>query len=192
MSQWPRQHELASPSRQDLPFHLKGARVPKLTETMSFASPRSPNSGPSSQCQSTRDFHLPKRFRSAAVGTSPSAFIRGAVALHNLTSSGQHRSPVCGPTAGPCPYAHEQEHEENEGTDHAVCCDPLLTQSAAAHKTGKSSHSGTTKPPTSQFSPPVSRPSYSSFHRMAQVAQERRTYSLFFQGTPGPPHPRRC
>ena len=40
------------------------------------------------------------------MGTSTSAhqgFIRGAIALHTLASSGQHRSPVCGPIAGASP-----------------------------------------------------------------------------------------
>ena len=40
-------------SGQDLPFHLKSAWVPKLTETMGFASPRSPNSGSLSLCHPT-------------------------------------------------------------------------------------------------------------------------------------------
>ena len=70
-------------------------------------------------------------FRFAAVGKSPSAhhgFIRGAIALHTPTNSGQHRSPVCGLIARPCPYAYEQEHEELQGTAHAVWYDPLFTQ----------------------------------------------------------------
>ena len=52
---------------------------------------------------------------SSVSDTSPSAhhgFIRGAIALHTPASSGQHRSPVHGPIAGPCPYAYEQVHEE--------------------------------------------------------------------------------
>ena len=49
----PSQHERPSFLEQDLPFHLKSAWVPKLTETMSFASPRSPNSGSSSLCHPT-------------------------------------------------------------------------------------------------------------------------------------------
>ena len=38
--------------------------------------------------------------------------LRCAMALHTPASSGQHRSQVCGPIAGPCPYAYEQVHEE--------------------------------------------------------------------------------
>ena len=38
-------------------------------------------------------------------------FIRGAMALHSPVSSSQHRFPICGLTAVPCPYAYEQEHE---------------------------------------------------------------------------------
>ena len=37
-SPWPSQHELASLSGQDLPFHLKSAWVPKLTDTMNFTA----------------------------------------------------------------------------------------------------------------------------------------------------------
>ena len=62
-------------------------------------------------------------------------FIRCAIALHKPASSGQHRFPVCcGPIAGPCPYAYEQEHEESQGTDNAVRYDPLFTQSPAAER----------------------------------------------------------
>ena len=53
------------------------------------------------------------------------------MALHKPASSGQHRSPVCGPTAGPRPYAYDQEHEEPQGTAHAVWYDPFRTQSTA-------------------------------------------------------------
>ena len=42
-------------SGQDLPFHLKSAVDPKLTETMSFEHPVPPNSGSSSKCQPTRE-----------------------------------------------------------------------------------------------------------------------------------------
>ena len=52
---------------------------------------------------------------------------QGAIAFHKLASSGQHRFAVCGPTAGPCPYAHEQVHDEPQGTDHAVWVRSLLT-----------------------------------------------------------------
>ena len=69
-----------------------------------------------------------------AVGASSAhrGFTRGAIALHRPESSGQHRSPVRGPIAVPCPYKYEQEHEESKGTDHAVWCDPFFTQSPAA------------------------------------------------------------
>ena len=112
---------MAKPARvslivgKDLPFHLKGAWVPKLTGTMSSVSLRSPNSGSSSRCQPTHDLHPRQIFRFTAVGTFPSAhhgFIRGAIALHTLASSGHHRSPIHGPIAGPRPYAYEQVHEE--------------------------------------------------------------------------------
>ena len=59
---------------------------------------------------------------------------RGAIALHSPASSGQHRSPVYGPTPVPCPYEFEQWHEESGGTDLAVWYDPFLTQSIAAKK----------------------------------------------------------
>ena len=58
-------------------------------------------------------------------------FIRGAIALHNLSSSGQHRSPDCGPTAVPRPY-NEQEYEERGETGQAVRNDPFSTQLANA------------------------------------------------------------
>ena len=45
-----------------------------------------------------------------------------------------HRSPVRGPTAVPYPYEYEQQHEESEGTDHAVWYDPFLTRSPAAER----------------------------------------------------------
>ena len=48
---------LASTSGQDLPFHLKTAELPKFTETMSLASPHYPNSGSSSRCHPTHEFH---------------------------------------------------------------------------------------------------------------------------------------
>ena len=51
-------------------------------------------------------------------GGTPSAhqgFIRGAMALHTPASSGKHRFPECGPTAGPCPYEYEQVHKESQG-----------------------------------------------------------------------------
>ena len=73
---------------------------------------------------------------------SPSAHqgcIRGAIALHTPASSGQHRFPVCGPIAGPCPYAYEQVHEESQGTAHAVRYDPFLSQSLAASRREKDS-----------------------------------------------------
>ena len=66
---------------------------------------------------------------------SPSAhhvFIRGAIALHNLASNGQHRSPVCDLKAEPCLYAYEQAHEESQWTAQAVRNDPLRTQLANA------------------------------------------------------------
>ena len=69
---------------------------------------------------------------------SPSAhqgFIRGAIAL-TLNSSGQHRSPVCDPIAGPRPCEYEQEHEEPQGTAHAVRYDPFQTQSTAPVSNG--------------------------------------------------------
>ena len=64
---------------------------------------------------------------------------RVATALHNPVSSDQHRSPVCGPIAGPCPYAYEQEHAESGGTDHAVWYDPFFTQSHEARREEKTS-----------------------------------------------------
>ena len=81
-----------------------------------------------------------KRFRFAAVGTSSSAHhgcITRAIALHKPASSGQHRSPVCGPIAGPGPYAYEQVHEESQGTDHSVLYDPFLSQSPNASRREK-------------------------------------------------------
>ena len=45
---------------------------------------------------------------------------RSAIALHSPASSGQHRSPVRGPTPVPCPYEFEHWHEESGGTDLAV------------------------------------------------------------------------
>ena len=93
MSPWPRQHDLVAPSGQDLPFHLKSAWVPKLTDTMSFASPHSPNTGSSSLCQPACEDPPQQRFRFAAVGTSPSAhhgFIRGrlpSTAQREVTST---------------------------------------------------------------------------------------------------------
>ena len=57
MSPWPRQHKCPSPSGQDRRLHLKTAELPRLTETMSLASPYSPNRGSSSQCQPTHEFH---------------------------------------------------------------------------------------------------------------------------------------
>ena len=67
----------------------------------------------------------------------PHYLIRGAIALDTPASSGQHRCPVHGPLAGPCPYAYEQVHEEPQGTDHAVWYDPFLTQSPAATRAEK-------------------------------------------------------
>ena len=58
-------------------------------------------------------------------------------ALQIPASSGQHRSPVFGLIAGPCPCAYEQGHEESQGTDHAVWYDPFRTQSPAATREEK-------------------------------------------------------
>ena len=66
-------------------------------------------------------------------------FIRGAIALHTPASSGQHRSPVRGPSAGPRPYAYEQDHKELQETAHAVWYDPLLSQSPATAREEKDS-----------------------------------------------------
>ena len=51
---------------------------------------------------------------------------------HSRASSGQHRSPDCGPTAVPRPYKYEQEHEEIGWTANAVRNDPFLNQFANA------------------------------------------------------------
>ena len=51
-SPWPSQHKWSSSSGQDRRLHLKTAEPPRLTETMSLASPDSPNRGSSSRCQS--------------------------------------------------------------------------------------------------------------------------------------------
>ena len=59
------------------------------------------------------------------------------MALHTPASSGQHRCPMCGPIAGPCPYEYEQMHEESQGTAHAVWHDPFLTQSPTASREEK-------------------------------------------------------
>ena len=47
-------------------------------------------------------------------------FIRGATALHTPASSGQHRSPVCGPTAGPRPYTYEQVQREPRSLSYPI------------------------------------------------------------------------
>ena len=97
--------------------------------------------------------------------------------LHTPANSGQHRSPVCGPIAGPCPYAYEQEHEELLGTAHAVRYDPFLSQSSCCVKERKKipSLKGTPEQPYPrlicflQFGPaqPVPNLLY-----LAQVAQD--------------------
>ena len=83
------------------------------------------------------------------------------MALQSPDSSGQHRPPVCGPTAVPCPHEYEQKHEESEGTDHVVCYDPLLTQSPAAERAEKNrSLQGTPEklhPRHCSFPPPFSQ-----------------------------------
>ena len=92
-------------------------------------------------------------------------FITGAIALHTPASSGQHRSPVCGPIAGPCPYAYEQVHEESQGTAHAVWYDPFFTQSPVEsreeNRFSLEGHPGTTIPQTDLFSPTVTSPTCS-------------------------------
>ena len=55
------------------------------------------------------------------------------------SSSDQHRFPVCGPIAVPCPFEYEQRHEESVDTDHAVWYDPFFTQSPAARKADSTS-----------------------------------------------------
>ena len=60
-------HELSSPSGRDRGFRLKSADPPKLRDTMSFGSPRSPNRATSSLCHRTRDCEPPWRFRIALV-----------------------------------------------------------------------------------------------------------------------------
>ena len=154
-SPWSSQHESASLSGEDSPFHLKRARVPKLIETMSFDSSRAPNSGSLSLCQATRENRPDKGSDLQQLAKHPSAhqgFIRGATALHKPVSSDQHRSPVCGLIAVPCPYADEQEHAESGGTDHAVWYDPFFTQSHEARREEKnvSSPQGTPEKPKSR------------------------------------------
>ena len=86
---------MVKPARISFSVRTKRARAPKLIETMSFGSPRSPNSGSLSLCQATRENRHQQRFRFAAVRKTPSAhqgFIRGATALPKPVSSGQHRS----------------------------------------------------------------------------------------------------
>ena len=161
MSPWPRQHKLASLSGQNLPFHLKGAQVPKLTETMSFASPHSPNSGSSSQCQPTHE-RIPPPVK---------VQVRGSWHLPLSTPR-----LLCGPIARPRPHADEQKHEEHRGTDHVVRHDAFFTQSPAAEREERtfplSRHPGTTIHLTWLFSPTVSNPTLSKQHCPAQVAQE--------------------
>ena len=123
-SPWSSQHEPASPSGQDLPIHLKSARVPQLTETMRLRLlTHSSQTAAHQRCAIPPAISFPgKGSGFAAVGTSPSAhhgFIRGAIDLQSPESSIQHHSPVCGPTAVPCSCEYKQRHEENVRTDHA-------------------------------------------------------------------------
>ena len=73
----------------------------------------------------------PNSGSSSPVGTSPPR-----LALHKQACSDQHRSPESGPIAGPRPYEYKQEHEEPQGTAHAVRYDPFQTQSTAPVSNG--------------------------------------------------------
>ena len=63
-------HELAALYGQDLPLHLKSARVPKLTGAMSFASPLS-KQGLTIALPPHMRIPSPDKVQFAAVGTSP-------------------------------------------------------------------------------------------------------------------------
>ena len=77
--------------------------------------------------------------------------------LHTLASSGQHRSIVRGPIAGPCPYAYEQVHEEPQGP--TTLCGTIPSLPSLPLRKGKKEDSllkGTpeqTIPQTELFSP---------------------------------------
>ena len=84
------------------------ARVPKLTDLMSFASPHSPNNGSCQECDSNP---VPR-----AVTSTTQQFVAPSLCL------GTHK--------------YEQEHgrKRSQGTDHAVWYDPFFTQSPAAER----------------------------------------------------------
>ena len=124
----------------------------------------------------------PVKVQVRSSSTSPSAhqgFIRGAIALHSLSSSGQHRSPDCGPTAVPRPYKFEQEHEERGGDRprrkersffYPICkCSKCKKCICSPRR-----HPGTTIPQTWLFSPEVTNPSHSELLCPAQVTRKRR------------------
>ena len=76
-SPWCNQHERSSLSGRARGFHLKSTDDPRLNDTMSFGSPRSPNRPSLSLCHRTRDPEPPWSFRFALVGTSPDAHPSG-------------------------------------------------------------------------------------------------------------------
>ena len=169
ISPWSSQHKWASLSEQDLPFHLKTAVLPKLTETMSLASPHLPNSNSSSRCQPTHDRHPHERFK-----------VRGSRHLP-LSTPWLHQGCDSPPHPGelrPAPlssmwprklglaHTHTNKHTKNrKGPTHAVWYDPFLTQSPAAKREEKTlslgGHHGTTIPQTELFSPTVTSPTCS-------------------------------
>ena len=137
-SPWCNQHELSSPSRRDRGFRLKSADDPKLKDTRSFGSPRSPNRATSSLCHRTHDPEPPQRFRFALVGTIPSE--------HQGVIMGQQPSTTLGATPrSTVPYDYEQR--QRGSTAHAVRYVDLTAQStqAQAMPAPLAEHPGTTK-----------------------------------------------
>ena len=64
----------------------------------------------------------------------------------------QHRSPACGPTAGPCPYEYEQEHEKKQG-DRPRCVVRSLPYPISHYRKGRNMilpFQGTPEPPYSR------------------------------------------
>ena len=102
---------------------------------------------------------LPRQlFRFAAVCTSPSA-----IALHSPEKAVSSTAPVCGPAPVPCPCEYEQRHEEGGREPTTLCGTILFLPSLQLRREPKAQtlparHTGSTTPPTLQFSSVVSVP----------------------------------
>ena len=116
--------------RTGLALPFEGARLPQLTETMSFSTPH-PQTAAHHRCAILHAISFPVK-----------AQVRGSWHL-SLSTPWRNQGCDSPPHTGMqwptplSPYAYEQVHEESQGTAHAVWYDPFFSQSPAASRREK-------------------------------------------------------